>query len=178
MTGQAGIEPAGPAGSPAVGGGRRLVRWGAGLLLGVHAAILFVALPVLALVFLLSLFEGGDVALKHRLLVWAPVAGLGNVVTGVLLCSAAVAVFRNAPDGRTRLPITSGLLLGLAVGWAWVWQSELLTVPSVLALWVVLTGPSLVAHALVQASEGLRPHIAAPRAEHQDDRHGPETQPR
>lgn len=178
MTGQAGIGPVGSAGSSAVGGGRRLLRWGSGLLLGVHAAILFVALPVLALVFLFSMFEGGDVALKHRLLVWAPVAGLGNVVTGVLLGSAAAAVFRNTRDGRTLLPLTSGLLLGLAAGWAWVWQRELLTDPSVLGLWIVLTVPGLVAHALVEASERRRHGIAAPGAEYQDDRHGPETQPR
>ena len=156
MTGQAGIDPVGSAGSPTVGGGRRLVRWGSGLLLGVHAALLFVALPLLALVLLFSLFEGGDVALKHRLLVWAPVAGLGNVVTGVLLGSAAVALSRNARDGRAQLPITSALLLGLAAGWAWVWQRELVTEPSVLGLWIVMTGPGLVAHALVQASERLR----------------------
>ena len=126
----------------------RVANGFATVLLGVHGVMLLATLPLIGLMVLSSLWEGGDVALKHRLQAWGPVAGFGNLCAGVLLCCAAVVVHRRSADGRTFLAVTTGLVLALSAGWVWVWQRELLTDPSQLAVWLALTCPGPVAAAL------------------------------
>jgi hypothetical protein len=131
---------------------RRFLRGCAAVLLGFHASVLFLAIPVLVLMLLGSLWEGGDEGLKHRLLAWGPVSGLGNVVVGVLLISAAVAVLRDSPERRSLLTICAGALIALGAGWAWVYQDLLLTDPSTLGDWALLTLPGMVAVPLALAA--------------------------
>lgn len=129
-------------------GSGRLARGVATFLLGAHGAMLLGTVPLLALMVLSSLWEGGDEALKQRLQAWGPVSGFGNLVAAVLLCSAAVAVHRRSSDTRTFLAVTVALVLALAAGWAWVWQRVLLTDPSQLMIWLVLTCPGPLAAGL------------------------------
>ncbi|MGN6088329.1 MAG: hypothetical protein ACTHNT_03450, partial [Actinomycetales bacterium] len=111
-------------------------------LMALHAALLALVVPVIALLVIGSLWEGGDEARKHRLQVWAPFAVLGNVAGAVLLTLGAVALARRPPAALPRG--TALLLAALAAGWAFVYQSELLHDGGTLALWLAWTVPGLV----------------------------------
>jgi hypothetical protein len=127
-------------------------RWARGVatfLLGTHAVLLVITLPVVLLVLLFSLWEGGDEAMKQRLHLWAPLDLLATVPVVVLLGCAAWAVRRRSPDSRTFLALATGGALALGAGWAWVGQRQLVTDPSLLGTWLVLTLPGPLAAALV-----------------------------
>ena len=111
-------------------------------LLGLQAVLLGLALPVVGLTFLGSLWEGGDQTARHRLQLWSPFAVLGNVAGLVLLSMAATAVARGRPAGNlTSIAVTLGVL---GVGWAWVFQSELVHGLGTLLVWALWTFPGLV----------------------------------
>lgn len=139
------------------GGGGRLLRRCAGVLLCTHAILLFLALPVLALMLLGSLWEGGDEALKHRLLAWGLVSGVGNLGAGVLLICAAMAVLRDSSGERSLLAICACVLVALGAGWVWVFQGNLLSDPSMLGMWALLTLPGPAAALVVRAAEDRAP---------------------
>lgn len=128
-------------------GHEKLTHRGRAVILGAHSAILLACLPVLLLTVAFSLFEGGDLALKSRLQAWALFAIWGNLACAVVVGSTAVRYYRGQPVSRGLVRSASGLLLGLAAGWAWVYQGQLMTDPSVLCLWVGLTTPTLIAFA-------------------------------
>jgi hypothetical protein len=139
---------------------RRQLRRLAGVLLGVDGILLFVAIPVIGLMLLGSLWEGGDEALKHRLLAWGLVSVAGNVAAGVLLICASSAVLRDSPGARSLVATCAVVLVVLGAGWAWVFQGVLVSDSSQLGLWALLTLPGLVAGALVVAADGR--HSASP----------------
>jgi hypothetical protein len=86
----------------------------------------------------------------------------GQLACAVALGAAAVVVQRRSPGRRTMLATESGLLVCLGAGWVWVWQREMLTSPSVVAVWLVFTTPGLVAAALVALTTRTPP--GAPQA--------------
>jgi hypothetical protein len=114
---------------------------------------------VTLLMLLLSLFEGGDVAWKHRLQVWAPLALVVQLGAMVLLLVAAVAVAGDRPTGPSRTWAAAGLVLVLAGGWGWVGVPHL---PgshndsrSLVLIWLTWTIPAIIAAGLV----GRRPTV-------------------
>src|SRR3954447_9526998 len=107
-------QPGGVGGTP---GWRRLTCTA---LLGVHACMLCLGSLATLLMLLLSMFEGGDVAWKHRLQTWGPLALVLQLVTIALLLVAAVAVAGDRPTGPIRTWMAALLVLVLAGGWGWV----------------------------------------------------------
>ena len=140
---------------------QRLARGAAQVLMWAQALLLLAAVPVLVLTVLFSLFEGGDAAAKHRLLVWAPVSVLGNLLCAVVLAAAAGAIRRRS-DTRALRACACGLPAGLAVGWAWVCQGQLLTDPSMLGIWAGASLPAFLAVALVSLPAGPHPASTGP----------------
>lgn len=128
-------------GDPKFGG--QPVRYAAGLLLAVQGVLMLAALPVVAIMFLGSLWEGGDTDMKHRLLGWGLFAGMGNLAGAVLFGMAAAAVLRRKPGQRPTALACAILLAVLAVGWAWVFGGHLVSDPSALGPWALLTLPGL-----------------------------------
>jgi cation transport ATPase len=131
---------------PTAGGpeaGSRPIRHAAGLLLAVQAVLMLGALPVVALMFLGSLWEGGDTDMKHRLLGWALFAVLGNLAGTALFGMAATAAFRHKAERRATAMACAILLAVLASGWAWVFQGQLVSDLPTLEEWALLTVPGL-----------------------------------
>ncbi len=139
---------------------RRFAPIGAAVLLGLHAVMLFLSVPLAAFLILSSGWEGGDPAFEHRLLAWGPIALLVAMVTGVLLIVAAVTVRRADTTSRGLLGVSSALLAGLGAGWAWVWRSALWSDATMLAWWAALTLPGIIAAALILTAS--RPAGPAP----------------
>lgn len=158
MSTSAGPQSTHPA--PGAAGGGRLLRGVAGLLLGGHGVLLLLSLPVLGLMVLGSLWEGGDEALKHRLVAWGPVSGAGSLAAGVLLICAATAVLRASSGERSLVAVCCCLLVALGAGWAWVFQGSLLREPSTLGMWALLTLPGLAAGLLVRAADSPDPRAS------------------
>jgi hypothetical protein len=152
------------------------MRASASVLLGVHATLLILSLPMVAFMMLGSLWEGGDLALKHRLLSWGLLSFVVAIVAIVVLFMAVAAV---GAGRASALPVTLSATLAvlvLAAGWAWVWQGDLLAGGVTLAFWLLLTLPAVVALVLLARVErgGLRPGRAAPaRRESAADRRQP-----
>lgn len=142
-----GTAPVG--GDPGFGG--RPLAYAAGLLLGAEAVLLLAGLPVVALMFLGSLWEGGDADLKQRMLDWGLFAGLGNLAGVVLFGVAAAAVLRHRPGQRPTAVSCAILLAVLALGWAWVFQGQLVTDPSTFGEWALPTLPGLLGSAFALA---------------------------
>ncbi len=91
----------------------------AGLLHILQAVLLLAALPVIAMMFLGSLWEGGDTELKQRIVDWGLLAGPATVAGIGLFAATAVTVLRRRP-GQRPLALASAILLAvLAAGWAW-----------------------------------------------------------
>jgi hypothetical protein len=134
------------AGGPKVA--NRPMLYAAGVLLAVQAVLMLAALPVVALMFLGSLWEGGDTEMKQRLLGWGLFAGLGNLAGVVLFGMAAGAVFRRKPGQRAAVMACAILLAGLAVGWAWVFQGHLVSDLPTFGQWALLTLPGLIGAAM------------------------------
>lgn len=147
------------AGAALTPGRARLIGRGRAVMLGVHSAVLLAGAPVVLLMLALSLFEGGDLAFKSRLRTWALVAIWGNVACAVLLAIAAVGFYRGRPVDRGLVRTASALLLGLATGWAWVFQGGLITDPTVLCVWVVLTAPALIAFGIRTGQGSAGRHV-------------------
>ncbi len=136
--------------SPKVGS--RPVRYAAGLLLAAQGVLMLAALPVVAIMFLGSLWEGGDTDMKHRLLGWGLFAGMGNLAGAVLFGMAAAAVLRHKAGQRVTLLACATLLAVLALGWAWVFQGHLVSDLSTLGPWALLTLPGLVGSVMALAA--------------------------
>ncbi len=132
--------------------GNRLVRRVAGLLLTAQAAMMLAAVPVIAVMFMGSLWEGGDAALKHRLLGWAMFAVLGNLIGVVLLGVAVAALLRGRSARRATAATCATLVTVLAAGWAWVYQGYLLSDPATLGEVALFTLPGLVGSVLASAA--------------------------
>lgn len=123
--------------------GSRPILYAAGLLLAVQAVLMLVALPAVAIMFLGSLWEGGDTDMKHRLLGWGLFAGLGNMAGVALFGMAAAAVLRHKAGQRSTAMACATLLAVLALGWAWVFQRHLISDLSTFGPWALLTLPGL-----------------------------------
>lgn len=115
-------------------------RWGALILrglVGIAAAILFLAMPVVATV-------GYALAALAMLMVWAIVTGASEIAAAVRL--------RKEIEGEWLLGLTGlvSILLGLAVPVALVVNpiATILSVAWVLAIWAVVAGVALIALAL------------------------------
>ena len=93
-------------------------------LLWLHATLLGAAVPVTLLGLLLSTWEGGDLAWKHRFATWAPLAVAGQAAGTVLLVLAAVAVTRERPDSARLTWIAAALVGVLAAGWGAAHRAE------------------------------------------------------
>lgn len=120
----------------------------AGALQIAQAVLLLAALPVLALMFLGSLWEGGDPQLKQRIIAWALPAGAGNVAGIALFTAAASDVLRRRPGQRTLARACAVLQGVLAAGWVWVFQGELVSDRATLGPWLLMTLPGLVGCAI------------------------------
>ncbi len=141
--------------APTAGGpkaGSRPALYAAGVLLAVQAVLMLAALPVVAIMFLGSLWEGGDTDMKHRLLVWGLFAGLGNVAGVVLFGMAAAAVLRHKAGQRATAKACAILLVVLAVGWAWVFQGHLVSDLPTFGQWALLTLPGLLGSVIAMAN--------------------------
>lgn len=141
--------------------GQRLARGSAVALLWTQAVLQVVTVPVLVLAFLFSLFEGGDLAAKHRFQAWAPVSGIGNLLCAVVLAGTAIAIRRHS-ESRGLLALACGLPLGLGLGWLWVLQGQLLSDPSGLGVWAAETLPAVLAVALLSIPRSLHRSVAGP----------------
>ncbi len=130
----------------------RPVLYAAGLLLVVQAVLMLAALPAVAIMFLGSLWEGGDTDMKRRLLVWGLFAGLGNLAGVALFGMAAAAVFRHKAAQRATAMACAILLAVLALGWAWVFQGHLVSDLSTFGQWALLTLPGLLGSVMAMAA--------------------------
>ncbi|MGO4602026.1 hypothetical protein [Terrabacter sp. 2YAF2] len=132
---------------------RRSLSYVAGLLHILQAVLLLAALPVIAMMFLGSLWEGGDTELKQRIVDWGLLAGPATIAGAGLFAATAVTVLRRRP-GQRPLALASAILLAvLAAGWAWTFQGNLVSDRSTLGQWALLTLPGLVGCAIVIAGE-------------------------
>lgn len=131
--------------------GSRSIRYSAALLLVVQAALLLAALPVIAMMLLGSLWEGGDTGLKHRILAWCLFAVIGNLAGVVAFCVATFAVVRRR-SGRRAAAACAVLLTVLSSGWAWVFQGYLVSELSILGQWALLTLPGLLGSVIAMAA--------------------------
>lgn len=114
-----------------------------------QAVLLVAALPVLAMMFLGSLWEGGDGQLKQRIISWGMPAGVGNVGGVALFGAAAAAVLRRRPSQRTLARACAVLQTALAAGWVWTFQSRLASDGATLGTWALMTFPGLVGCAII-----------------------------
>lgn len=118
---------------------------GLGVIVGVHGVILLASIPVVLLLLGFSLFEGGDLDFKSRMQTWALYAAWGNLGCAVVLLTTAVSLYKGRLVTTGLVTTNSALLLALGLGWAWVFQGQLVTDATVLCLWLILTTPALIA---------------------------------
>ena len=115
--------------------------------------LLLAALPLIAMMFLGSLWEGGDTELKQRIVDWGLLAGPATIAGIGLFAATAVTVLRRRP-GQRALALASAILLAvLAAGWGWTLQRNLVSDLSTLGQWALLTLPGLAGCAIVIAGE-------------------------
>ncbi|HET9842099.1 MAG TPA: hypothetical protein VFQ01_08840 [Nocardioides sp.] len=115
-------------------------------LLVFEAVALGLSLPIQVFLSLWLGWEGGDEALKHRLLVALPMLGLGGLLAAVLSGVGASVVWRDT--GHALVASAAGLVAVLGLGWAVALQGTLVD-PLLGPLWLVMTAPAPVALALL-----------------------------
>ena len=149
--GGSGVSETGGPGERDAGGGvpkqshEPLMHRGLAVIVSVHGVILLVSIPVVLLLLGFSMFEGGDLDFKSRMQTWALYAAWGNLGCAVLLLTTAVSLYKGRLVTTGLATTNSALLLVLALGWAWVFQGQLVTDAAVLGLWLGLTTPALIA---------------------------------
>ena len=139
-----------------VDGGRRGLGVGASVLAVLHAALLLLALPILALMILSTAWEGGDAALDSRLQSWGMLLGVLNLVAAALLIAGGVQLKGSPAVARRLLQVSSAVLVAMAASWAWVFRGTLVD-PLMLGAWALLTIPGLVAALLAHAERSGAP---------------------
>jgi hypothetical protein len=122
-------------------------RQAAVALLVLEATLLGLSLPVQLLMFVSLGWEGGDEALKQRMIDAVPLLGLGGLLAAVLCGLGASAVWRDTREAITLATAAAGLVVLLGAGWAVVLQGALLGAP-LAPVWVVMTAPAPMALAL------------------------------
>ncbi|HEY3531426.1 MAG TPA: hypothetical protein VGK78_19945 [Nocardioides sp.] len=86
-------------------------------LLVLESVLLGVSLPIQLLLLLSLGWEGGDEALKHRLLGLLPLLGMGALVTVVVAALAAASVRRDASEAVGLAASAAALTALLGIGW-------------------------------------------------------------
>ena len=123
----------------------RIARDVSSVVLALHGALLILFVPVTGFMVLESAWEGGDEALKRRIAEWGIVSAPIGFLTGVLLIWTATSVARRSGGIGLLLAFDTALLVVLATGWAWVFQGDLLSDLSMLAVWTALSLPGIAA---------------------------------
>jgi len=116
-------------------------RQAAVALLVLLGTLLGLSLPVQMLMFVSLGWEGGDEALKQRMIDAVPLLGLGGLLAAVLCGLGAAAVWRDSPTGIRPATAAAGLVVLLGAGWAVVLQGALLG-PPLAPVWVLMTMPA------------------------------------
>ncbi len=117
-------------------------------LLVFEAVALGLSLPIQLFLLLWLGWEGGDEALKHRLLEALPMLGLGGLLAAVLSGMGASVVWRDTRESPPLVASAAGLVAVLGLGWAVALQGTLVD-PLLGPLWLVMTVPAPVALALL-----------------------------
>jgi hypothetical protein len=118
-------------------------------LLATQGVVLGLSLPVQGLMFLSLGWEGGDEALKHRMLAAMPVLGLGVMAAVVLAFLAAPAVWQGSPDALWLTGATALLVLVLGGGWLATLRTSFAD-PVLGPIWAVMTAPAPLAGLLAR----------------------------
>ena len=132
--------PAGPVARPP--GPPAGVRGAACALLVLGAVVCFGSLLLVGAAVFGSLWEGGDQALKHRILMYGPFGGLANFGAGVLLCAAAAPVAAGRAAAWTLLKTCAGVLVALTAGWALILGSAFVTDAVDAFAWLLFVAPA------------------------------------
>ena len=135
-------------GAPPPPGGA--ARQSATALLVLESVLLGVSLPIQLLLLLSLGWEGGDEAVKHRLLGLLPLLGMGALVTGVVAAVAASSVWRLAGEAMAMTAVAAVLTVLLGIGWLAGLRGAVVD-PMLGPVWLVLTVPSPAALALLLA---------------------------
>lgn len=133
-----------------------------GALLVLEATLLGISLPIQLLWFFSLGWEGGDEALKHRMVGALPLLGLGALLAAVVSGVGASAVWRDTGEGLPLVATVAGLVAALGLGWVATLQGHLLD-PMLGPVWGMLTAPALLALAVcLVVRRAVRPSGPSP----------------
>jgi hypothetical protein len=113
-----------------------------------ESVLLGVSLPIQLLMLFSLGWEGGDEALKHRLLGLMPMLGMGCLVAVVVAGLAAPSVWRDAGEAMGLTVCAAALTALLGLGWLVGLRGAVLD-PMLGPIWVVMSLPAPLALLLV-----------------------------
>lgn len=151
-----------PATVPVRTSDERTARQSATWLLVFETVVLGLSLPIQFFLLLWLGWEGGDEALKHRLLDALPLLGMGGLVAAVLCGISAFALSRETHESTPLAASAAGLVGLLGLGWVAALQGTLVD-PLLGTVWVVMTSPAPAALVLLHVvRRRVRPADGSP----------------